>query len=63
MPGQQGYKKPEMSATPHYMDDGTRLIRIIGCDYKLSESEITDWLTQFGEVKSEITEELCIKRV
>ena len=46
------------STTSQYFDDGTRLVRIIGCDYKLLESEITDWLTLFGEILSEITEEI-----
>ena len=39
------------------VDDGTRLVRIVGCEYRLSESEILNWLTIFGEVLSEITEE------
>ena len=34
-----------------------KVVRIIGCDYKLRECEILDWLVQFGEVSSEITEE------
>ena len=32
-------------------------MRITGCEYRLSESEILDWLNQFGEVITEITEE------
>ena len=39
------------------MDDGTRNVKIMGCEYKLSESEILEWLGCFGEVISEITEE------
>ena len=39
------------------MDDGTRLVRVLGCEYRLSESEITNWLSHFGEVLSEISEE------
>ena len=44
---------------PHdqYADDGTRIVRIIGCEYRLLESEILDWLSLYGEVISEITEE------
>ena len=34
------------------------MVKIIGCDYKLLESEILNWLVLFGEVLSEITEEL-----
>ena len=40
------------------IDDGTRRVRIVGCDYKLLESEILDWLGLFGEVLSEIKEEI-----
>ena len=39
------------------VDDGTRILRIIGCKFRLSESEILGWLSCFGEVMSEITEE------
>ena len=56
-PVTNNFRKPEPQVANPYFDDGTRIVRIIGCDYKLSESEITDWLTQFGEVISEITEE------
>ena len=33
------------------------MVRIIGCEYRLSECEILDWLGIFGEVISENTEE------
>ena len=46
------------SEAQNYFDNGTRLVKITGCDYKLLESEILDWLVLFGEVVSEITEEL-----
>ena len=40
-----------------YFDDRTRLVRIIGCEYRLSGSEILNWLVLFGEVLCEIAEE------
>ena len=40
-----------------YTDDGTRTVRVIGCEYRLTESQILNWLVIFGEVISEITEE------
>jgi hypothetical protein len=40
-----------------WVDDGTRIVRIIGCEYRLLESEILDWLCLYGEVITEITEE------
>ena len=45
------------SGVPAPLDDGSRTIRIIGCEFRLSESEILSWLSCFGEVLSEITEE------
>ena len=41
-------------------DDGTRVVKILGCEYKLLESEILDWLGLFGDVITEISEEPCI---
>ena len=38
-------------------DDGTRVVKILGCEYKLLESEILDWLGLFGDVITEISEE------
>ena len=49
--------KATTSQGPPPVDDGTRLVRIVGCEYRLSESEILDRLGCFGEVVSEITEE------
>ena len=48
--------RPTQPRSPTF-DDGTRIIRIIGCEFRLSESEILEWLNCFGEVISEITEE------
>ena len=45
------------SQTQQYTDDGKRLVKIIGCKYKLLESEILDWMALFGKVLSKITEE------
>ena len=36
------------------IDDGTRIVRIVGCEYRLLESEILDWLSLYGEVLTEI---------
>ena len=49
--------RPIAGIPAQYSDDGTRYVKIIGCEYRLSESEILNWLTIFGEVLSEITEE------
>jgi hypothetical protein len=47
-----------LPTTSQYSDDGTRRVRIVGCDYKLLESEIQDWLSIYGEILSDITEEI-----
>ena len=49
--------RPARNPQEPYIDDGTRIVRIIGCEYRLLESEILDWLSLYGEVISEITEE------
>ena len=36
--------------------DDTREVKIDGCNYELSESEITDWLEHYGTIKSELEE-------
>ena len=46
-----------MAPQEHLLDDGPRIVRIIGCEYRLTESEIMEWLSLYGEVISEITEE------
>ena len=53
-----GSARAAQTMTGQYSDDGTRLVKIIGCDYKLLESEILDWLVLFGEILSEITKEI-----
>ena len=49
--------RPLRQPQEQHFDDGTRLVRIIGCEYRLLESEILDWLSLYGDVISEITEE------
>ena len=38
-------------------DDGTRLIKIEGCEYRVTKEQIVNWLECYGEVKSEIKED------
>ena len=44
--------RPARQPHDQYADDGTRVVRIIGCEYRLLESEILDWLSLYGEVIS-----------
>ena len=55
-------RRPVPAPVQPYTDDGTRTVRIIGCDYRLMESEILDWLVLFGEVISEISEEIYVDK-
>jgi len=41
----------------NYQDEGFRWVKVEGCEYRLEEKEITDWLSHFGEVKSELSED------
>ena len=40
-----------------YQDEGFRWVKVEGCEYRLEEKQIVDWLSHFGEVKSEISED------
>ena len=40
------------------IDDGTRIIKIEGCDYRIPEDTLVEFLEFFGELKSEILEDL-----
>ena len=45
-------------ATSSYSDDWTRVIKIEGCDYRVPENMILTWLRQYGEVLSELVEDV-----
>ena len=52
------YRQPTVSAFDNVkQDDGVRLVKIEGCEYRLSEDEILAWLSLYGEVKSELKED------
>ena len=36
--------------------DDTKEVKIDGCNYELSKSEITSWLEHYGKIKSELEE-------
>ena len=39
------------------IDDGTRIVKIEGCDYRIPKEEIMAWLELYGEIKSEMSED------
>ena len=40
-----------------YKDKGIRWIKVEGCEYRLEAKQITDWLSFFGEIMSDISED------
>ena len=46
------------SGETQHQDDGSRLIRIEGCEYRIPENVIIDFLSHYGEITSKIVEEL-----
>ena len=45
-------------ASASYSDEWTRVVKIEGCDYKISEDMILSWLTPYGDIKSELVEDV-----
>ena len=41
------------------MDDGTRLLKVEGCNYRVTKEEIASWLGLCGGVKSVVMEDCC----
>ena len=39
------------------LDDGTRIVKIKGCDYRIPKEEIVAWMELYGEIQSEISED------
>ena len=45
-------------ATASYNKDWTRVVKIEGCDYRVSEEMILSWLGLYGEVLSDLVEDV-----
>ena len=45
-------------ASVPYSEDWTRVVKVEGCDYRIGESTITDFLGNYGEVVSELVEDV-----
>ena len=41
-----------------YSDEWTRMVKIEGCDYKISKEMLLSWLAEYGEVQLEIVEDI-----
>ena len=45
-------------ATPSYSDEWTRIVKVEGCDYRVSKEMILQWLGLYGEVLSDLVEDV-----
>ena len=45
-------------AMASYSDDWTRVVKVEGCDYRVEPEMILKWLGKFGEVKSDLVEDV-----
>ena len=45
-------------ATASYSEDWTRVVKIEGCDYRVSKEMILSWLSFYGEVLSDLVEDV-----
>ncbi len=41
-----------------YEDTGLRYVKVKGCEYRVEKEQITLWLSNFGEIKSKLTEDV-----
>ena len=53
----RGIRTNQNNFSQNYQDKGLRWVKVEGCEYRLEEKQIVDWLSHFGEVKSEISED------
>ena len=40
-----------------YVDSGLRWVKVEGCEFRIDKEQIIEWLSYFGEVKSDVTED------
>ena len=45
-------------ATASYSEDWTRVVKVEGCDYRIEAEMILKWLGKYGEVKSDLVEDV-----
>ena len=52
------YRAPTVGAFENFrQDNGEKVVKIEGCEYRLTEEEILAWLSLYGEVTSELKED------
>jgi hypothetical protein len=42
----------------NYKDEGYRWVKVEGCEYRIEKDQILEWLSHFGEVKSDLSEDM-----
>jgi hypothetical protein len=52
-----GIHTTKNNCAENYQDTGFPWVKVEGCESRLEEKQIIDWLSHFGEVKSEISED------
>ena len=58
-PDQQGQRtEPKQTQQVNQVDDGTRRIKIEGCEYRIPKEVLIEFLCHYGEIISPFTEEL-----
>jgi len=53
----RGIRSAQNNRAENYQDEGYRWVKVEGCEYRIEEKQIIDWLSHFGEVKSDISED------
>jgi hypothetical protein len=53
----RGIHSSQNNQADNYQDEGFRWVKVEGCEYRLEEKQIFDWLSHFVEVKSKILED------
>ena len=53
----RGIRSKQQNSDYNYQDEGFRWVKIEGCEYRLEEKQILDWLSFYGEIKSELSED------
>ena len=53
----RGIHRNRINDESSYKSDGTRWVKIEGCEYRIEKEELNNWMGQLGEVVTEITED------
>ena len=57
-PSSSAVHRPDSALSQESIDEGIRILKIDGCDYKIPEGVLIQFLSSYGEIMSEILEDL-----